>query len=160
MRSRARPSMCGVQASEGVCSVQPLPTWIAHKMCGRRALRPPGTVTRVGEGACPSSTLAEAQEVWIGASISQRRRVAATERKPRRRNRPPHAWHGSSTGLGPMRATEYLRRQHRSVDGLFARIGDADAENRGVLVHELALSLVAHSVIETEILYPFCLEEL
>jgi len=59
-----------------------------------------------------------------------------------------------------MKATELLKSQHREVDELIAELQDAEGCARGPLVAQLASNLVAYSAVETEILYPVCLEEI
>ena len=49
-----------------------------------------------------------------------------------------------------MRATELLRRQHRTVETLFAKIEGGDTD----LIEDLANALAAHMTIEHEIFYP------
>jgi hemerythrin-like domain-containing protein len=53
-----------------------------------------------------------------------------------------------------MKATDLLKNQHRQVEELFERIEDAEEDEAGELVRELANALMAHMVIEQEIFYP------
>ena len=53
-----------------------------------------------------------------------------------------------------MKATELLQKQHREIEELLARLGEAGAEEQKGVRAELASLLVAHSTIEEEIFYP------
>ena len=53
-----------------------------------------------------------------------------------------------------MKATELLQKQHREIEELLARLGEAGAEEQKGVRAELASLLVAHSAIEEEIFYP------
>lgn len=56
-----------------------------------------------------------------------------------------------------MKATEYLKTQHREVEKLFAAIEKAeDGVEKQELFERLAANLVAHDAIEREIFYPAC----
>ncbi len=56
-----------------------------------------------------------------------------------------------------MKATEYLKTQHREVEKLFAAIEKAeDGVKKQELFEQLAANLVAHDAIEREIFYPAC----
>jgi hypothetical protein len=56
-----------------------------------------------------------------------------------------------------MKATEYLKTQHREVERLFAAIEQAeDGVEKQELFEQLAANLVAHDAIEREIFYPAC----
>jgi hemerythrin superfamily protein len=53
-----------------------------------------------------------------------------------------------------MKITDLLKKQHREVEALFAKIEDSEGEERRMLVTELAANLAAHMRIEEEIVYP------
>lgn len=53
-----------------------------------------------------------------------------------------------------MKATELLKNQHQQVDALFEQIEGSEGREARPLIQELATALVAHSMIEREILYP------
>jgi hypothetical protein len=55
-----------------------------------------------------------------------------------------------------MKATDYLKSQHRQVERLFERIESTEGETKAALFQELAAHLVAHDTIEREIFYPAC----
>ena len=58
-----------------------------------------------------------------------------------------------------MKATDYLKAQHREVERLFAAIESAeDGPKKQKLFEELAANLVGHDAIEREIFYPACEE--
>ena len=54
-----------------------------------------------------------------------------------------------------MKATDLLKRQHKSVKALFKKIEKTeDARQRRRMLDEIAKSLEGHTVIEEEIFYP------
>ena len=53
-----------------------------------------------------------------------------------------------------MKATELLQKQHRDVEALLERFHAAGHGDETRLCHELAATLVAHTVIEEELFYP------
>jgi hemerythrin superfamily protein len=54
-----------------------------------------------------------------------------------------------------MKATDFLKRQHREVEKLFAQILKTDdADERADLAGEIAAKLEVHTAIEEEIFYP------
>jgi hypothetical protein len=53
-----------------------------------------------------------------------------------------------------MKATDLLVQQHREVDQLFAKLEEADENEKADLAGELATALVGHSMIEKEIFSP------
>lgn len=55
-----------------------------------------------------------------------------------------------------MKATDYLKAQHREVEELFAALEKADGVQRQELFEKLASNLVGHDAIEREIFYPAC----
>ena len=57
-----------------------------------------------------------------------------------------------------MKVTDLLKKQHREVESLFARIESANGEKKVALVRELASKLAAHMRIEEEIVYPVARE--
>lgn len=54
-----------------------------------------------------------------------------------------------------MKATELLKKQHREVEGLFAKVLKTDdAKDRKKLATEITSKLEGHTTIEEEIFYP------
>lgn len=53
-----------------------------------------------------------------------------------------------------MKVTDFLKKQHREVEMLFARIEKASGVTKSALVRELASKLAAHMRIEEELVYP------
>lgn len=59
-----------------------------------------------------------------------------------------------------MKATEFLRRQHREVRDLVKQIEAADGQTKVELFEELAANWVAHDAVERRIFYPACKTEM
>jgi len=59
-----------------------------------------------------------------------------------------------------MKATDYLKAQHREVEQLFSRLEQAEGTKKQKLFEELAANLVGHDAIEREIFYPACEDQM
>jgi hemerythrin-like domain-containing protein len=72
-------------------------------------------------------------------------------REPLRRDAP---WRADCFDQGAMKATDLLKKQHRTVEALFKKLLSNGAVSAPALVMELADDLAAHMEIEQTILYP------
>src|SRR2546425_11550539 len=86
-------------------------------------------------------------------------RTAAGGPRPRRPRRPELSGkflaHLSPPEVNPMKATDLLRKQHKSVKALFKKVENTeDGRRRRQLMDQIANELKIHTKIEEEIFYP------
>src|SRR5262249_2715972 len=96
------------------------------------------------------------------ARLAQFRQSSMRGRRHRRRNAFAR---GAAVGMrcahpsigeeAAMKATDFLKQQHREVEKLFAQVGKTEgADERRDLVEEIRSKLEVHTRIEEEIFYP------
>jgi hypothetical protein len=67
--------------------------------------------------------------------------------------------HGNDAG-DLMNAIELLKKQHKEVKALFAKLEEAEGAKKREVFEELAANLAAHDGIERKLFYPACEAEL